>query len=253
MDMTSSKAIQPVQLDEAKKLREIFEARQQSAKDAGRKLTQADLGKSCGWASGQSVVNQLLSGRMPISLEALVKLAHVLKFSPREVSPRLAASIDLMARLIDRGRVDPKLEIEAFRLPITSGSVPVTMLAKVDKAGGFQCDSMPAGERLGLLSIYCDDPSAYAVMIVGNGLSPRLRSHEFVVVTPKASPVAGDDVLVIKTDGEHLIREYIYHRDGQLRLDSLIPGGDGIYLDEDEVLSIHCIDGIVKKNRFEPS
>lgn len=253
MDMTSSKHSSALQLDEAAKLKEIFEARQQSARLKGKRLTQVDVGIACGWTSAQSVVSQLMSGRMPLGIETLIKLAYVLKFHPKEVSPRLAVTIDLLSKIKDSGLLHPEVVSESFRLPVTTGCIPVTFKARVSSNGAYTPEAQEMETPFGLLNIYSKDPGAFGIMITGNALSPRLKSHEFLVVEPGREPVAGDDVVVVLNDGTCLIREFIFSRDGHFRLDSLIQGSDSLYLEESDVNRIHYIDAIVKKTRYEPS
>lgn len=253
MKNSPSKDIPALQLEEAARLREIFEERQEAAKLKGKRLSQSDVGEACGWSSAQSTMSQLLTGKMRLGLDALVRLAHVLKFRPEEVSPRLAETIDLITLLNAKNQpgVDPTAEI--YRLPVTTGSIPVAFKAPVSEQGEFTRKGMESGEALGLLSIYSKDKAAYGVMILGNAMSPRFRSHEFVVVEPGHPIQSGDDVLVTFEDGRCLIKEFMYHRDGLYRLDSLKTGVEPIFVNEELVRSVEYIDAIVKKTRFEPS
>lgn len=251
MKTTHSKAIPPLQLEEGARLREIFEERQEAAKLKGKRLSQASVGAACGWASAQSIMSQLMTGKMRLGLEALVRLAHVLKFRPEEVSPRLAETIDLIAMLNASKLLGADPTTDAYRLPVTTGSVPVTLKADINELGEFT-----GGDKsrnvLGLLSIHCKDKAAFAVMIQGNSMSPRLRSHEFIVVEPGHAVESGDDVLVTLKDGHCLIKEFMYHRDGLYRFDSIKPGIEPMFLDEHLVETVEYIDAVVKKTRFEP-
>lgn len=253
MNTTPSKVIPAEQLDEAAKLKIIFDARQDAAKLKGKRLSQIDVGEACGWASAQSIMSQLMSGKMRMGLEALVKLAHVLKFRPEEVSPRLAKTIELIAKLNAKNLVSIDADSETYRLPITTGCVPVKFKADISVGGGYSGGYSVSGKDFGLLRIHSNDKDAYAVMIIGNALSPRIRAHEFVVVEPGHPVQSGDDVLVNFNDGTTMVKEFIFHRDGLYRFDSLKAGIEPLFLNENLVHSVEYIDAIVKKTRFEPS
>jgi hypothetical protein len=233
-----------VQLEEAEKLRAIFEQRRSESARAGSRITQTEVGEACGWQSPQSVMSQLITGRMALNVEMLIRLAHVLNFSPVDVSPRLAVTIDLVSRLPGAGKLPA--EVEGYRIPVISGSIKVTCKAVLAKDGGFT----PHCEGYGLLTIYSRDKAAYGVIISGNALMPRIRNGEIVVIEPSRECLAGDEVLVRLKDGQCMLREFIYQRDGQYRFDAICGGGDPVFVDELEVESIEYVDAIVKKSRF---
>jgi phage repressor protein C with HTH and peptisase S24 domain len=251
--MMPTKPDQTVQQQEAQLLREIFEKRQELSSKAGIRLTQVSVGKRCGWSSPQSVMSQLLGGRVAISLETLLQLSQLLGFKPEEVSARHSETIKLIVRMHKEGLLNPVPQIDGYRLPVTSGSVPVMFKAAVAGDGSYTGGYSVSGKHHGLLNIFSDDADAYAVMILGNALAPRVRSHEFLVVEPGRDAVSGDDVLVNMRDGSTKIREFIFNRDGQYRFDSITTERDSLFIDESLVHSIHYVDAIVKKTRFEPS
>lgn len=78
---------------ECARLKAIFKMRKKQAAASGLNLTQDNLGAACGWQSGQSVISQFFNARMPLSIEALIKLGEALQFEPIEVSPRLFGGI----------------------------------------------------------------------------------------------------------------------------------------------------------------
>lgn len=253
MNTSPSKVIPADQLEEAAKLREIFEERQEAAKLRGKRLSQLEVGEACGWSSAQSIMSQLMTGKMRLGLEALVKLAHVLRFNPEDVSPRLAATINTIARLNKERLLEADNLPETYRLPVTSGSIPVRLKASISEHGAFSGGESEDDSPFGLLRIHSKDKEAFAVMILGNAMAPRIRAHEFIVVEPGHAAQPGDDVLVTFADGTHRVCQFMYHRDGLYRLDSLTPGIEPVFLDEVLVQSVSYIDAIVKKTRFEPS
>ena len=236
-----------VQLEEAEKLRAIFNQRRSESATVGSRITQTDVGEACGWQSAQSVMSQLMSGRMALNVDMLIRLAHVLKFSPVEVSPRLAVTIDLVSRLPRAGKLFDS--VDGYRIPVISGSIPVTCKATLAKDGGFTAQN----DSYGMLTIFSPDHSAYGLMISGNALMPRIRNGEIAVIEPSRECQAGDDVLVRLKDGQCMLREFIYQRDGQYRFDAICAGGDPVFVNEMEVKVIEYVDAIVKKSRLRGS
>jgi phage repressor protein C with HTH and peptisase S24 domain len=90
------------QVEDAERLRAIYQRRVQESKARGDKppLNQTEIGERCEWKSPQSMVSQYINGHVALNLDALVKLSKVLDFEPAEVSPVLASGI---ARVADPG------------------------------------------------------------------------------------------------------------------------------------------------------
>ncbi|MDT8924645.1 S24 family peptidase [Pseudomonas taiwanensis] len=229
------------QIEESKKLRAIFEERQLQAKLRGKRITQAGVGRACGWASAQSVFSQLLVGRMALSLDSLLKLALVLRFVPSEVSPRLASTMELIAKLPGIVQTD----VEPYRLPVLAGSVPVSCKALLSDGKVFELERGAFGH----LTIYSVDPAAYGMVVSGNHLSPRFRNGEVLVIEPGKPYQAGDEVLVQLDDGLCMLKEFIYQRDGQCRLDGVC-GGDSVYVEDTSIQAMHVVDAIAKPSRW---
>jgi SOS-response transcriptional repressor LexA len=244
MKTTFKDNLPALQLEEAEKLRAIFEQRRSESARAGSRITQTDVGEACGWNSAQSVMSQLMTGRMALNVEMLIRLAHVLNFSPVEVSPRLAVTIDLVSRLPDSGKLFSA--VDGYRIPVISGSIPVTCKGALAQDGGFT----PQYENFGLLTIYSADHTAYGLMISGNALMPRIRNGEIAVIEPSRECQAGDEVLVRLKDGQCMLREFIYQRDGQYRFDAIGAGGDPVFVNELVVEAIEYVDAILKRSRF---
>lgn len=87
---------------EAGRLKAIYARRKSEARARGENLTQEIVGHRCGWESAQSATNQYLNAKVPLNLEAVLKLADVLDFDVSDVSPRLAAEVDRIAGVAPR-------------------------------------------------------------------------------------------------------------------------------------------------------
>jgi len=76
--------LSPEELEYARRLKAIWLRKR---KELG--LTQEQVGLACGW-SGQTAFEQYLNARRPLNVEAVLKLAKVLKVHPTEIMPSIA-------------------------------------------------------------------------------------------------------------------------------------------------------------------
>ncbi|MFX5660712.1 helix-turn-helix transcriptional regulator, partial [Acinetobacter baumannii] len=82
------KNISAEQLEDAARLRAIFEGR----KREDRSWTQERLAQECGWKT-QSAAQQYLNGLVPLNLDALIKFSLALDVPVTDISPSLGAKI----------------------------------------------------------------------------------------------------------------------------------------------------------------
>lgn len=76
------------QLQDAARLKKIFEER----KASDRSVTQESIAAACGWKT-QSAAQQYLNGMVPLNLDALIKFSLALDVPVTEISPTLGARI----------------------------------------------------------------------------------------------------------------------------------------------------------------
>jgi len=148
--------------------------------------------------------------------------------------------------------IDTGAQITSVPLPFDQGRVPVVGKAMLGMDGYFEALDYPVGHGDGYLAVPSRDPNAYALRVVGNSMTPRIKNGEFVLIEPGQTFANGDDVLVRTRDGRSMIKEFVYLRDGQYRFDSYGNGYEPIYLDEGQVEQIHFVGGIFKSYRFSP-
>lgn len=204
------------------RLKAIFDARKAAAKSIGRKLTQADVAEECGW-SGQSAVSQFTTGRIPLNLEALLRLSKALKFSPDEVSPRLARLIGSLpnAQPAAADQVLVNASVWDDETPLSDDEVEVPFLREVELAAGSGRTVIQESSDLKLRfgrqtlrrhNVQADN--AVCVVINGNSMEPRL---------PHGSTVSVDRGSTNIIDG----KLYALSHAGQLRVKQLyrLPGG----------------------------
>ena len=77
-------------IDDAARLKDIFERRKKEAKSKGIKFTQETFGAKYDWSQG--AVGQYLNGVIPLNLSAALKFAEGLNVSLDEISPSLAGN-----------------------------------------------------------------------------------------------------------------------------------------------------------------
>ena len=140
--------------------------------------------------------------------------------------------------------------VEGGPIKLKTGLVPVVGKAKLGLDGFFEEMGYPPGGGDGYLRIYSDDPDAYALRVVGSSMEPRIRSGEFVLVEPSNGYVAGDEVLVKTTDGQSMIKVFMYHRDGEVRLLSVNDAHPPLTLPEASITKLHPVGAIVKASRL---
>lgn len=145
-----------------------------------RRLTQTDVAAECGWKNA-STFNRILSGRIPLTLDSLSRLAQVLKISPAAISPRLAhESGDL-----NDMRVSRLLAVSLVR-SVTRGSwgEPFVTAHRV--------------------LFYSADETAFALTFE-SGLQPLGCNGWVMVVEPASQTVVGDWVIVRNGVGKYTL------------------------------------------------
>lgn len=175
---------------EASKLKAIYTQRKQEAKQNGEKLSQEHVAERCGW-SGQSAVSQYMNGRMPLNLDALLKLSKALRFSPREVSPRLASDIPTLYLAEEKPDSDYNNKSNAVLLKYTRSQLPVIGQAS---AGRLQeiMDNQECTEWVAAPGP--TGPQAFALRIEGISMEPRFMDGEKVIIDPDLDWSIGDFV-----------------------------------------------------------
>ena len=82
--MATRRELTASELDAAKKLQQIW-----SAKKDGLHLTQGKVAQICGW-SNESAFGAYLHARVPLNIDAVLRLSKILKIHPTEIMPEIA-------------------------------------------------------------------------------------------------------------------------------------------------------------------
>ncbi|SDF46196.1 XRE family transcriptional regulator [Phytopseudomonas seleniipraecipitans] len=199
-----------------------------------RGLSQQALAEACGWSSQSRIGNYESDLREP-SLADLLLLAPALGVSIAELAG--SEALPVATDTLDVGHA-------------RGGAVPVVGHAQLGTQGYFEEIDFPVGHGDGYLRIHSDDPNAYGLRVSGDSMHPRIKNGEYVLIEPNKPFHAGDEVMVRTLDGQAMIKEFIYLRDGMYRFDSVNQNHPPIHIPQGEVSKVHLVGGILKSSRF---
>lgn len=118
--------------------------------------------------------------------------------------------------------------------------VPIIGCAKAGHEDGhFEQIEMPDAT----VQFNTRDDQAYALIIRGDSMSPRIRAGEIIVVTPSREPHPGDDVIVATTSGRKMVKHFLYRRQGTVALGSINEAHSIITLPDSEIEGMHYVAG----------
>lgn len=213
--MKIRRPLTPEEVAESARLKAIYEQRKSAAKAAGRSLTQADVAEACGW-SGQSAFSQYATGKVPLNVEALLKLAKALNFDASEVSTRLLSTV----ASVQQDRIQPSVKLGSIETwddetPLDDDEVYVPFLHEVELAAGSgrfaieeSANSRLRFNKKDLRHNGVQFSNAKCVKVGGNSMVPVLRDGATVGVN------VGKNSLSDIVDGEM----YAINHNGQLRV-----------------------------------
>ncbi|MBV4463876.1 helix-turn-helix domain-containing protein [Pseudomonas sp. SWRI79] len=214
--MKTRRPLTPEEIAESIRLKAIYIQRKSAAKAAGSNLTQADVAEACGW-SGQSAFSQYATGKVPLNVEALLKLAKALRFDASEVSPRLMSTV---ASVQPSERIQPSVLMSDIQpwdddTPLDDDEVYVPFLREVELAAGsgrFVIEESDSARlrffKKDLRHNSVQFSNAKCVVVSGNSMLPVLRDGATVGINVGKSSL-GDIV-----DGDM----YAINHNGQLRV-----------------------------------
>jgi SOS-response transcriptional repressor LexA len=136
-----------------------------------------------------------------------------------------------------------------YRVQLTR--IPVMGMLQTDREGTWmEALKGSAAELSGHIEMQSADADAYAYMILGDDLRPRIKPGEFVVCSPSHQVEPGDEVLVKTKDGNYAVREFLYKRHSIYTLGCINEKQSRITIPEADVASIHYISAIAKQNLY---
>ncbi|WP_061301622.1 S24 family peptidase [Janthinobacterium agaricidamnosum] len=96
------------------------------------------------------------------------------------------------------------------------------------------------------LEFHSRDPLAYALLVRGNKLRPRVKSGEFLVIEPSGEPLPGDDVVLRLQDGEFYVMQLLYQRGDEVAFGNLNEIGPPALVLEGEIVTMELITAIAR-------
>jgi len=125
--------------------------------------------------------------------------------------------------------------------------VPVVGKAQLGPDGYWEETQHPVGHGDGGIAWRSCDSNAYALLCVGDSMSPRIRHGEYVIVEPNHQIIPGDEVLIKTVEGLVMIKLYLYERDSRIHLESINNSYGQIIVETKNVTKLHYVAGIAKK------
>jgi phage repressor protein C with HTH and peptisase S24 domain len=123
--------------------------------------------------------------------------------------------------------------------------IPVRGTIHIGQDGYGKQQQHPVGTGDGYINMPSHDQGAYAIRIIGDTTQSRIRSGEYVVVEPAHPLVAGEEVLIITKEGQSMVRDFLYQRDGQIAVQNI--RGERLTLLESDIETIHYVAAITKQ------
>lgn len=138
-------------------------------------------------------------------------------------------------------------QIFLSEIPVAGTTAKPPVLVK----GGKQVEIINVNK---VVSAPAQDPDAYALIVVGGEMSPRYREGEALIVYPGVAPEPGDEVVCFLPEGSVLVRSVAYIRNGEVALDTVIPGaGDRLVRRLDDFAAVHVVMGGFSATSIKPA
>jgi len=233
---------------------------------------QTEFGKLLGYKDGAHV-RQMLSGERPVS-EKTIRLIEELpgmagwftgrsEFASAGVPsfvhhgpPGSGAPINAPKGVLLEGlpgisapTIKDSLETSVGEPLVLRSGRAVAVVGEVQGSpdGEISIDDYPAGVGHGWIDIYTTDSLAYGLKVRGDGMRPRIKSGEHIVIEPGIKAEPGDDVLVKFSDGSAVVKELLWIRDGEVCLGSVSSAIPPITRPLDAILSVHRIAAVIHR------
>ncbi|MEC8917145.1 MAG: XRE family transcriptional regulator [Pseudomonadota bacterium] len=206
----------PEQIEEAKRLKAIFEQRKAEARDRGEKITQADVAELCGWKE-QSAVSQYMNGRIALNLDALLKFQQALKFEANQVSPRLAKFVAPPSQENVRDTAQPG---RLYEYPVISWVIAGNWAEATEPLE-------PGAAESYMSSSYQANGPAFWLQVRGDSMTapvgPSIPEGSMILVDKERMAQAGDLVVAKLTDSNEATFKKLVIDGGRKYLKALNP------------------------------
>lgn len=222
-------------------------------KAAERMGGQANLGRALGYRDG-AMVGQMLRGERPISEKTLAKLAahpQIADLFAFTAQPGAGFKTADNADRLDPPRVNQDLPGYDIAPPLRPfRDVPVVGTVQAGKEGYLLELEHAPGHGDGAITYPARDTQSYAVRVRGDSMRPRIKAGEFIVAEPNHECQPGDDVVVVLRDGQRMVKELLYVRDGEATFGSINNGHPNITVPVADIEKMHYVAAIIPRGAF---
>lgn len=210
-----TKTLEPWQLEDAARLKDLFATREP-------KVSQAEFGAQHGLGS-QSMVWQYLSGHRPLNIKAATAFARGLGVQVHAFSPTLASQIDYVSQ---SATLAPQLDVRElageYQDVILADpnnpdfyQIPKVQLRLSAGVTGFQTvPEIYDGSKLSVSKNWVDrngfNPGKLIAMSVkGESMEPNLYADDLVIVNTADTKITDGKVYAVNYEGEAVIKRFM--------------------------------------------
>ena len=99
----------------------------------------------------------------------------------------------------------------------------------------------PTGWGDEFFELLCPDPNAYGLIVRGESMHPKFSEGEAVCVAPNMDPAPGDFVILKRTDGTVMLKQFTSHANRRYVFESINNGHGRLVVNEDEIEFMHYV------------
>lgn len=175
-------------------------------------MTQEQLAMDCGWKQ-QSAVSQYLNGRIPLNLDALLKLSAALGVQAADIYPEIARALPTAPAAPDPSdRYEFATRVHGAVLSAGNGGTTWAH-EEVDGSHAFTRDWL---RRKRLSIAHCR-----VLTIEGDSMQPELQDGYVVLIDlSDCHPIKSGKVYALSVEGEQRIKRLFRQADGSLLIRS---------------------------------
>ncbi|MGE0383453.1 MAG: XRE family transcriptional regulator [Gammaproteobacteria bacterium] len=205
----------PDESADAERLRTIW----QQARRAHVISSQEEMASRCGWTQG--AFSQYLVGRVPLNLDAALKIARELRVQVADISPRLAAKLPASTEPKRPAKPSADDDSRVVSIPVLANSVSMG-------PGDDQLDHDAVVNRLTLsqewlhqrLPTVTSTEALRVLSAYGDSMSPTFSDGDLLLVDTGIGAVKIDGVYVLRTNGRLFVKRVRQRIDGTFEISS---------------------------------
>jgi phage repressor protein C with HTH and peptisase S24 domain len=209
--------------------------------------TQGQLAEACGWEGASRVGNYESNSREP-SRDDWIKIARALEESPGYLEFGEEFFLNqLNEEVVPYGGKEAAMRRRRIQSLIRNVPVIGFAIANPEEDGFYDDMGFAPGAGEEYVPWPTKDSNAYALMVKGDSMQPRIRPGERIVVEPNSSVNPGDDVVVKMRNGRKMVKQLLLRRAGEVTLGSINQAHQQKTISLEEIESMHYVAGIVPR------